>query len=115
MHELYSISQQVLEDAPRSTPRVPTHIPARCNRRGREWHAAVLSLSANGCLLRSPEPVLLGSRIQLAFDLPRAGSLEFDAECAYQLVPDIGLVFHATSPATRDVVTRYVEEALEAA
>ena len=72
----------------------------------------MLSLSSNGCLLRSPEPVLLGSRIQLSFDLPKAGSLEFDAECAYQLVPDVGLVFHATTQATRGVVERYVEDAL---
>ena len=112
MHELYSISQQVLEDVPRSSLRVPTHLPARCNRNGLEWSGAVLSLSSNGCLLRSPEPVLLGSRIQLSFDLPKAGSLEFDAECAYQLVPDVGLVFHATTQATRGVVERYVEDAL---
>ena len=75
LHEIYRLVQQVLEDTPRSTPRVPTHLAARCKRDGREWRGAVLSLSENGCLLRSPEPLLLGSRIALGFELPRSGSI----------------------------------------
>ena len=58
MHELYRLIQQITEAAPRSTPRVPTHLNARCRKDGREWPATLLSLSENGCLIRSPEPLL---------------------------------------------------------
>ena len=44
LHELYRLMQQVLEDTPRSAPRVPTHIPATVIRNGKEWTVAVLSL-----------------------------------------------------------------------
>jgi len=112
LHEIYRLVQQVLEDTPRSTPRVPTHLAARCRSDGREWRGAVLSLSENGCLLRSPEVLLLGSRIVLGFELPRRGAIEVDAEIAYQLVPDLGVVFHATSPGVREAIGGYVTAAL---
>jgi hypothetical protein len=112
LHEIYRLVQQVLEDTPRSTPRVATHLPARCQREGREWRGAVLSLSENGCLLRSPEPLLLGSRFGLGFELPRSGKLEVDAEIAYQLLPDMGVVFNATSPSVREAIGAYVASAL---
>ncbi len=114
LHEIYRLVQQVLEDTPRSTPRVATHLSARCRRDGREWRAAVLSLSENGCLLRSPEPLLLGSRIALGFDLPRMGAVEVDAEIAYQLVPDLGVVFNSTSPGVREAIGGYIAAALTA-
>ncbi|MDH3213047.1 MAG: PilZ domain-containing protein [Myxococcales bacterium] len=112
MHELYRLIQQVLEETPRTTPRVPTHIVARCRRRGVEWKVAILSLSENGCLLRSPEPLLLGTRIELRFALPHSGPLELMAETAYQLVPDTGVIFHATSPDDRAAIGLFVKEAL---
>jgi hypothetical protein len=94
MHELYRLVQQVTEETPRSSPRVPTHLPARCQREGREWHVSILSLSENGCLVRSPETLPLGCSLELRFELPRADGLEVVAEAAYQLLPDIGLLFH---------------------
>ncbi len=112
LHEIYRLIQQTIEDNPRSTPRVATHLPARCRRGAREWHAAVLSLSENGCLLRTPEPVNLGSQIELSFDLPRVGTIETRAESTYQLVPDTGLVFHRTPAASREAILHYVEESL---
>jgi hypothetical protein len=112
MHELYRLIQQVLEETPRTTPRVPTHIVARCQRRGVEWRVAILSLSENGCLLRSPEPLLLGTRIELRFELPHAGALDLVAETGYQLVPDTGVIFHATSPDDRAAIGLFVKEAL---
>jgi hypothetical protein len=72
----------------------------------------VLSLSENGCLLRTPEPVDLGSQIEIAFDLPRAGTIETQAESAYQLLPDTGLIFHRTPAAFREAILRFVEESL---
>jgi hypothetical protein len=114
LHELYRLLQQVLEDKPRSTPRIPTHIAVRCRRQGKDWHAAVLSLSENGCLLRSPEPLALGTRLGLSFELPRSGRLELDGEVAYQLVPDAGVIFHATAPSHRAAIARFVTQTLAA-
>ena len=106
--------QQVLEETPRSVPRVPTHLPASCQRNGSSWAATVLMLSENGCLLRTPDPLLLGSRMELAFSLPRAGQLKITAEVAYQLVPDVGLIFDALSPNARRQIAGFVTEALGA-
>jgi hypothetical protein len=114
LHEIYRLIQQTIEDTPRSTPRVATHLPARCRRGEREWRAAVLSLSENGCLLRTPEPVSLGSQIEISFDLPRTGTIETKAESAYQLVPDTGLIFHRTPAAFREAILSFVEESLAA-
>ncbi len=111
MHELYSVAQQILEESPRSTPRVPTHMSARCERGGESWRAAVLSLSENGCLLRSPEPLPLGSHLTLHLDLP-TGAVKLDAECAYQLLPDVGLVFHAARTSVRSALAATVNRLL---
>jgi len=72
----------------------------------------VLSLSENGCLLRTTEPVNLGSQIEISFDLPRVGTIETKAESAYQLVPDTGLIFHRTPAASREAILSFVEESL---
>lgn len=112
LHELYRVLQETLEPLPRSTPRIPTYLPASCRQRGHEWRAAVVSLSENGCLLRSPEPVLLGSELQVSFDLPRVGRIETSAESAYQLVPDLGLIFSGTPAASRHAILDFVEQTL---
>ena len=115
LHELYRLLQQVLEDKPRTMPRVPTHLAAQCSTNGRDWRGAVLSLSENGCLLRSPEPLLLGTRLDLVFDLPRTGPLNLKAEVAYQLVPESGLIFLATAPGDRAAISSFVVNSLMAA
>lgn len=112
LHDLFRVFQELGEDTPRAAVRVPTHLSARCRHDGREWSGAVLSLSENGCLLRSPEPLLLGSRLAIEFALPKAGLIETEVEAAYQLPPDVGLVFHATPPDARDAIAEYVIEAL---
>jgi hypothetical protein len=112
MHELYRVIQEVFEDTPRSTPRLPVHLKAHCSRDGREWTGAVLSLSEGGCLLRSTAPQNLGARFTLRFSLPRSGPLVLDAEVIYQLVPDFGLTFHSTSPADRESITHFIKSSL---
>jgi hypothetical protein len=72
----------------------------------------MLSLSENGCLLRSTEPLTLGTQVNLSFDLPRVGPIELWAETAYQLLPDLGLVFSALEPRARDAIQKYVVDAL---
>ena len=112
IHELYRVLQQVLEDTPRSAPRVPTHLPARCRREGREWRVSILSISENGCLMRCPAELLLGAQIEVDFELPRGGSLRLEGDVAYQLLPDVGVVFNATPSAARQAIQIYVSEAL---
>ena len=72
----------------------------------------MLSLSESGCLLRSNEPRLLGSNMALLIDLPRTGKLRLLAEVTYQLLPDLGLTFYATSPADREAIRDFVERTL---
>lgn len=112
LHDLYRLIQAALEENPRTTPRVPTHLPARCRRDGREWKAAVLSLSENGCLLRMPEAVPLGTQVELEFPLPRGGMVVTEAEVAYQLLPDFGLVFCGTPAAHRESILAFVSESI---
>jgi PilZ domain-containing protein len=112
MHELYRLIQQLSEDTPRSTPRVPTHLSARCKSEGREWTSTLLSLSENGCLVRSPEPLVLGRRLELSFELPRSGRLSLEAETAYQLLPDMGMIFHATRQSDRQAIAAFVTNTL---
>lgn len=112
LHELYRLLQTILEERPRSTPRVPTHLPARFRREGREWTASVLSLSENGCLVRCSEPVHLRTDIEIEFPLPRAGTIWTPAEVAYQLPPDLGLVFYSTPAAARRSIADFVLESM---
>lgn len=115
MHELYRVVQQILEQNPRSTPRVATKLEALCRSKGEQWSGSVLSLSENGCLLRSQEPLRLGSEVRVSFELPEIGKLHVTAEAAYELKSDMGLVFSSTSPqireALRDFVTRRLLDA----
>ena len=112
MHELYRVLQEVLEDTPRSTPRLPVHLKAHCSRDGLEWAGTVLSLSEGGCLLRSTAPQNLGATFKLRFSLPRTGPLVLDAEVTYQLVPDLGLTFHSTSPTDRESIKNFIQRSL---
>ena len=114
MHDLYRVLQQVLEDQPRTTLRVRTQLDAVCRRSGHEWNATILSLSENGCLLESPEPVPLGTAVQLAFELAGSGTVHVHAETAYQLLPNLGLVFSSISPRIRTAIAAFVEERLRA-
>jgi hypothetical protein len=115
LHDLYRLMQQVFEDTPRSTPRIATQLRARCGSGERLWDGRVLSLSENGCLMRSSETIPLGQEIRLDLVLPNAGAISLEAEAAYQLLPDIGLVFNGMSPADREVLERFVSQTLLAA
>jgi hypothetical protein len=109
LHELYRVIQQVLEVHPRTVPRVATHLRAICSRRSRTWDVTILSLSENGCLLRSPQALPLETRVTLSFGLgAQADRLEIEADTAYQLLPDVGLVFSSLAPGTRTALQRFV-------
>lgn len=112
MHDLYRLLQQVFEDTPRSTPRIATQLRAQCRRGERFFEGRVLSLSQNGCLIRSGETIQLGQKIELRLELPQAGDLAVEAEASYQLLPDVGLVFSAMPHAKRQTIERFVAQAL---
>jgi hypothetical protein len=112
LHELYRLLQQALEPIARSAMRVPTNLPVRMKQAGREWRGSLLSLSENGCLVRSPEPMTLGDELDVAFELPRSGLIETRAESAYQLIADTGLVFQSTPAASRRAILSFVEQQL---
>ena len=115
LHDLYCLMQQIFEDTPRSTPRVQTQLQARCARRDQLWESRILSISENGCLMRSAESVPLGQRIQIDLDLPGMGSVSLEAEAAYQLLPDIGLVFSSLAPEQRTALEEFVTHTILAA
>ncbi|MCP3986840.1 MAG: PilZ domain-containing protein [bacterium] len=112
LHELYRLLEQALEDTPRISPRVSIDLPAQLKRDGREWPGELLSLSESGCLLRSTEPLPLGSAFELSFELPDGGRINTRAASTYQLLPDTGLVFEATPAAGRQAIVQFVEHAL---
>jgi hypothetical protein len=112
LHDLYRLIQQVFEDRPRSTPRVPTHLRALCESRDSRWEGRVLSLSENGCLIRSREAILLGQRFRIELVFPQSESIALEAEAAYQLLPDTGLVFSAIDPSQRQALGRFVTQTI---
>ncbi|MCR9095503.1 MAG: PilZ domain-containing protein [bacterium] len=112
LHDLYRLMQQVFEDVPRSTPRVATQLRARCASGGSNWEGRVLSLSENGCLIRSPEAILLGQKVELELVLPRSESIALEAEATYQLLPDTGLVWSAIDAGSREALGRFVTQTI---
>ena len=112
LHDLYRLMQLVFEDIPRSTPRVATHLAARYEHRGVKRNGRVLSISENGCLIRSPEAILLGQRLQLEIVLPRSGPVTLEAEATYKLLPDTGLVFSSLASSSRENLARFVSETI---
>jgi hypothetical protein len=115
LHDLYRLVQQIFEETPRSTPRAVTQLLARCQTDDRHWDGRVLSLSENGCLIRSQEPIPFGHKILLEFSLPNAGPISLEAEATYQLLPDVGLVFNTVGPADRETLAHFVTQSLMAA
>ena len=52
----------------------------------------------------------MGSCFDLRFELPGTGALELRAEAAYQLLPNLGVVFSGLAPAARRAIGSYVND-----
>jgi hypothetical protein len=115
LHDLYRLAQQLFEDTPRTIPRVPTDLLAHCTRGDASWDGRLISLSENGGLVRAAEKLTLGSCFNLRFELPGHGPVELRAEAAYQLVPDLGVVFSGLEPTIREALGEFVAETILAA
>ncbi len=115
IHEMYRLVQSVLEEVPRSTPRIATRLASRFRLDGREGQGSIVSLSENGCLLQSAPAVPLGAKLELEFDLPGGGHLCTRADAAYSLPTGVGLIFDDGSPELRRRIGGFVLETLLAA
>lgn len=115
LHDLYCILQRIFELTPRTTPRIPVAINVDCGQRERHWTSEMVSLSENGALLRTDEKVSLGSNFEVAFDLPDGGRVALRAEAAYQLVPDLGIVFSGVDAAVRNQIASFIQDEILAA
>lgn len=112
LHDLYRVIQQVFEDTPRTTPRVDTDLVVRCGHAGTRFDGELLSISENGGLLRCDGTLPLGARFDLAMELPGEGALSLQAEAAYQLVPNTGVVFSGLAPQARAAIGQFVSGVL---
>ncbi len=114
VEELYALLQRALEPLPRSVPRVPTALSARCTRDNRGWAAAIRSISEKGCLLQSTEQLEPDQRVDLCFALPTQGLIQIPAQPLYVNGKQAGLVFRDTSKRSRSAIASYVSAQLTA-
>lgn len=113
--ELYGALQRVLERHPRSVPRIPTTLPARCIHDDHDWPGAIVSLSERGCLLRAArQPAGRARRVRVWFPLPETGLLDVTARPLYRRGAHLGLAFEELSDEARAAIGRYVEHTLVA-
>ena len=114
VNDLFALLQRALERWPRSVPRIPAALPARCTRGNHGWAAAIRSLSEKGCLLLSTERVEPDGRIDLCFALPRSGLMQLRAEPCHVDGKRAGLAFRDTSARSRSAIAEYVSSWLTA-
>jgi hypothetical protein len=105
---VYSMIQLALEESPRMTPRVRTHLSARCIRADRRSVGAVLSLSEGGCLLRTTNGLRKGAKLDLQFALPEFGLVSTPARCRYIRKGDAGLEFFEPELDLRQSIGHFV-------
>ena len=114
VNELFALLQRALEPWPRTVPRIPAALPARCTRGNHGWAAAIRSISEKGCLLLSTERLEPDKRLDLCFALPEAGLMQLPAQPSYVNGKRAGLVFRDTSERSRSAIAEYVTSQLTA-
>ena len=114
VNELFVILQRALEPWPRTVPRVPAALSARCTRGNHGWAAAIRSISEKGCLLQSTEHLEPDKRLDLYFALPTAGLMQLPAQPLYLRGKQAGLVFRDASERSRSAIADYVTAQLNA-
>ena len=112
VNELFALLQRALEPWPRTVPRVPAALPARCKRGNHGWAAAIGSISEKGCLLLSTERLDPQRRLDVCFALPREGLMQLPAQPSYVSGKQAGLVFRDTSEHSRSLIAEYVNTQL---
>jgi hypothetical protein len=112
--ELYGALQLVLERHPRSVPRIPTTLPARCIHDDHDWPGAIVSLSEGGCLLRAARQPVGRTPVRVFFPLPETGLLEVTARPLYRRGAHLGLAFDELPDGARAAIGRFIERTLVA-
>jgi hypothetical protein len=112
VNELFSLLQRTLEPWPRTVPRIPAALPARCKRGKHGWAAAIRSISEKGCLLLSTERLEPEKRLEVYFALPSEGLMRLPAQPSYVNGKQAGLVFGDTSDQSRLAIANYVNTQL---
>lgn len=112
LDDLYSILQRALEQTPRATPRVPTHIAARGIREDRRWIGTITSLSMGGCFLRTRERPPVGAHLSVQFAIPNGNIVVARAICVHSGGDGIGLAFTRSSEDALRDIGHYVSERL---
>ena len=97
VNELFALLQRSLEPWPRTVPRIPASLPARCKRGNHSWAGAIHAISERGCLLESTERLEPDRRVDLCFALPKDGLVQIPAQPSYVHGKLAGLVFRDTS------------------
>ncbi len=108
LNEIFELLQHTLETTPRTVPRIPASLPARCTRGNHGWAGAIRSISEKGCLLHSTERLVPERRIDLYIALPSAGILQIPARPSYVDGKRAGIVFRGTSEQARSAIANYV-------
>ena len=114
LRELYGLLQGALEETPRAVPRIPASLPARSFREGIDAPGAILSLSENGCLLRSTVALPGEGALKLQFALPNRGLIDTWAEPRNKAGRELGLAFDGLPDASRIAIADYVTTSLTA-
>lgn len=114
LNEIFELLQHTLEATPRTVPRIPASLPARCTRGNHGWAAAIGSISEKGCLLLSTERLEPEERLDVCFALPREGLMQVPAQPSYVSGKRAGLVFRDTPEQSRSVIADYVNTQLTA-
>jgi hypothetical protein len=112
LHGLYRLVQEVLEDHPRATPRVPTQLSALCRFRDGARRVPVRSLSQNGCLIAAPDVPALGTVFDMHLELPEQDPVTLAAEVGYTIAAGTGLIFCGMSVASRYAIAAHVTSLL---
>ena len=112
LHELYRLIQAVLEENPRSVPRVPTSLRGKGGVEDQHWDFAVRSLSENGCLVAGAKLPRQGTSFSLDIELPWGQRLATPAVAAYEQGECLGLVFHGITLGARKKIAKAVLELL---
>jgi PilZ domain len=110
--EVYRALQLALEEHPRRVPRAALVLPARFVAGERDWPGAVVSLSEDGCLVRSSRSVAPDRRLRIWFPLPGRGLVQLAAQPLYERAGHAGLAFIELEDATRRAIAASVERML---
>jgi hypothetical protein len=112
VHALYPLLQEALEPTPRRSVRAATFLPAHCTRADRRWTGAVLSLSREGCLFRTPEAMPPGLELNMIFPLPFGRMVSTRARVLRQHHDQVAMAFARPPAQSTRAIDEYVESRL---